>query len=360
MTNDSLLFSPYQLGHLTLPNRLVMAPLTRSRAAEGNVPTPLMAEYYAQRASAGLIIAEATQISPEGQGYHRTPGIHSDAQVAAWKQITQAVHARGGRIFLQLWHVGRISHTAFQPGNRAPLAPSPIMATAQTFVDGQFVNVSQPREIATAEIPGIAGQYKTAARNALAAGFDGVEVHGANGYLIDQFLRDKTNHRTDSYGGSIANRARFLIEVLQAVIEEAGAERTGIRLSPVTTFGDIADSDPQPLFNHVVSEINRMAPVYIHVIEGETGNRAKSASFDYAELRRRFDGTYIANNEYDLGMALAALAERQADLICLGRPFISNPDLVERLRQGAELNKIDPATLYGGDAHGYTDYPFLK
>lgn len=360
MSNLDRLFSTYQLGPLKLNNRFVMAPLTRNRAAEGNVPTSLMAEYYAQRATAGLIIAEATQVSPEGQGYERTPGIHSEAQVEGWRGVTQAVHSAGGRIFLQLWHVGRISHTALQPGNRPPLAPSAIRAQAQTFIAGKFVDVSEPRALELSEIPGIVEQYRSAARRAMNAGFDGVEIHAANGYLIDQFLRDKTNHRTDQYGGPIANRSRFLLEIVEAVTQEAGAERTGLRLSPVTTFGDIADSDPQGLFNHVVSELNRFRPVYIHVIEGETGNRKKSLAFDYDELRRRFRGTYIANNEYDLEMSLQALELGRADLVCMGRPFISNPDLVERLRRGAPLNQLDARTLYGGGAQGYTDYPFLE
>ncbi len=360
MQTKSTLFSKYQLGPVGLNNRLVMAPLTRNRAAEGNVPTLLMAKYYAQRASAGLIIAEATQVSLEGQGYERTPGIHSDAQAYGWKNVTQAVHAAGGHIFLQLWHVGRISHTAFQPGNRAPLAPSAIRAKAKTFVAGQFIDVSEPRALELSEIPGIVEQYRSAARRAMQAGFDGVEIHSANGYLLDQFLRDKTNHRTDQYGGPIANRARLLFEVVEAVTQEAGAERTGVRLSPVTTFGDIADSDPQALFNYVVSELNRFSPVYIHVIEGETAAREKSLPFDYGELRRRFQGTYIANNEYNLQMSLQELESGRADLICMGRPFISNPDLVERFRRGAPLNQLDPLTLYGGGERGYTDYPFLE
>lgn len=360
MQTSEILFSNYRLGDIELKNRLVMAPLTRSRAADGNVPSPLMAEYYRQRASAGLIIAEATQVSPQGQGYVSTPGIHSEEQKEGWKKITQAVHAAGGRIFLQLWHVGRISHVAFQPGGRAPLAPSAIRADAKAFVNGKFEPVSEPRAIETAEVAEIVKQYADGARRAMEAGFDGVEVHGANGYLVDQFLRDRTNQRTDQYGGSIENRLRFMLEVVEAVATVAGKQRTGIRLSPVTSFGDISDSDPQALFNRAVETLEQIGIAYIHVIEGETGNREKSKEFDYAQLRRRFSGTYMANNGYDLKMAAAALESRRADLICLGRPFISNPDLVERFRRGAPLNQLDPKTLYGGGAQGYTDYPFLE
>ncbi len=269
------------------------------------------------------------------------------------------MHELGGSIYLQLWHVGRISHTAYQPGNAAPLAPSAIRANAKTFVNGEMVDVSTPRAIELKEIPALIEQYAAATRNALEAGFDGVEVHGANGYLLDQFLRDQTNLRTDEYGGSIQNRARLLLEVIQAVKEEAGGERTGVRLSPVTHFGDISDSDPQTLFNHVVDELDHLNLAYIHVIEGETGNRSASKAFHYGELRRRFTGTYIANNEYDLQLALGAVESGRADLICLGRPFIANPDLVERLRVGAPLNALDQSTLYGGGAKGYTDYPTL-
>jgi len=353
------LFSSYRLGPLQLPNRMVMAPLTRSRAGEGNVPTPMVAEYYRQRSTAGLIIAEATQICPEGQGYVDTPGIYSAAQVEGWKVVTGAVHNAGGRILLQLWHVGRISHTHFQPGNVAPVAPSAIQAQAKAYFDGQFVDVSMPRALETSEIPGLVETYAQAARNAMEAGFDGVEIHGANGYLIDQFLRDKTNHRTDQYGGSIENRSKFLLEVVDAVAAAIGKERTGIRLSPVTPFGDIADSNPRALFEYVAEQLNARGILYIHVIEGTTGNRAEYLPFDYSKLREIFTGTYIANNGYDLAMAEAALEANAADLICFGRPFISNPDLVERYRTGAALNPLDQATMYGGGAGGYIDYPAL-
>ncbi|MFN4311184.1 MAG: alkene reductase [Ferrovibrio sp.] len=355
------LFDSYRMGQFTLANRIVMAPLTRNRAAAGNVPTALTAEYYAQRAGAGLIVAEATQVCPEGQGYQDTPGIHSEAQVAAWKQVTDAVHARGGRIFLQLWHVGRVSHVSLQPNGQAPVAPSAIRANTKTFVNGTFTEVSEPRALRLEELPGIVEAYRKGAANAIRAGFDGVEIHGANGYLLDQFLRDGTNKRTDEYGGSIENRARLMLEVTAAIVAEIGAERTGIRLSPVTPANDASDSNPQPVFNYVVEQLDRLNLVYIHVIEGATGgDRNFGAGFDYEALRRRFRNTWIVNNGYSLETAQQALAEKRADLVAFGRPFISNPDLVERLRRNAPLSPVDRATLYGGGAKGYTDYPMLE
>jgi N-ethylmaleimide reductase len=353
------LLSPYRLGKLQLLNRVVMAPLTRNRAAIGNVPTSLMATYYAQRASAGLLISEATQVSPDGQGYEATPGIHSPEQIEGWQEVTRAVHARGGHIFLQLWHVGRVSHISLQPFGRAPVAPSAIRAKTKTFVGGTFADVSEPRALRRDEIPGIIEVFRQGAINALDAGFDGVELHGANGYLIDQFLRDSTNQRDDDYGGSIQNRARLLREVLAVVIEEVGADRVGIRLSPVTPANDVSDSNPQALFDHVVGEIDKLAPVYIHVVEGATGGARDYAPFDYAALRKAFRGTYIANNGYTPETAHAALATGAADLIAFGKPFLANPDLVERLRRDAPLNAPDKATFYGGGAKGYTDYPTL-
>lgn len=355
------LFDSYRLGNITLPNRIVMAPLTRNRAGTGNVPTALMAEYYAQRAAAGLIVAEATQVVPEGQGYQDTPGIHSAEQIAGWKRVTDAVHARGGRIFLQLWHVGRVSHVSLQPGGQAPVAPSAIRAKTKTFVNGTFTDVSEPRALRLDELPAIIEGYRKGAANAIAAGFDGVEIHGANGYLLDQFLRDGINQRTDQYGGSIENRARLLLEVTQAIVQEIGAERTGIRISPVTPANDAADSNPQPLFNYVVEQLDRLGLVYIHVIEGSTGaDRDFGAGFDYGALRSRYRGAWISNNGYDRAMADNAVANGRADLIAFGRPFISNPDLVERLRRDAPLAQLNRATLYGGGAEGYTDYPALE
>lgn len=353
------LFQPLQMGALQLPNRLVMAPLTRNRAGAGNVPTPLMAEYYAQRASAGLIIAEATQVCPEGQGYIFTPGIHSAEQVEGWKRVTDAVHAAGGRIALQFWHVGRISHTSLQPGGQAPVAPSAIRAQAKTYAAEGFVDVSEPRALRLDEIPALIESYRRAAVNARAAGFDAVEVHAANGYLLDQFLRDKTNHRDDDYGGSIENRTRLLQEVCAAVAGEIGAERTGVRLSPLTSFGDIADSNPQALFNRAVERLAELRLAYLHVIEGETGGERNPRPFDYAAMRAPFKGRWMVNNGYNGEMAATAVSSGRADLVAFGRLFIANPDLPRRLREGAPLNAPDQATFYGGDAHGYTDYPAL-
>lgn len=358
-TDTAVLFQPIQVGELTLPNRIVMAPLTRNRASAGNVPTELNATYYAQRASAGLIIAEATQICPEGQGYIATPGIHSAEQIAGWKKVTAAVHAQGGRIVLQLWHVGRISHTSLQPGGKAPMAPSAIRAEAKTFVAEGFVDVSMPRALELAEIPALIDSYRQAAANARAAGFDGVEVHAANGYLIDQFLRDKSNHRTDAYGGSIENRTRLLFEVCAAVAQEIGAGRTGVRLSPLTAFGDVGDSHPQALFNRAVERLAALQLAYVHVIEGETGGDRDPQPFDYAAMRKPFHGAWIVNNGYDGATAAEVVESGRADLVAFGRPFIANPDLSRRLREGAPLNPLDGNTLYGGSAHGYTDYPAL-
>jgi len=354
-----VLFTPIKVGELTLPNRVVMAPLTRNRASAGNVPTAMNATYYAQRAGAGLLIAEATQICPEGQGYIATPGIHSPEQIAGWKLVTEAVHARGGHIVLQLWHVGRISHTSLQPGGKAPVAPSAIRAEAKTFVATGFVDVSAPRALELAEIPALLESYRQAAANARTAGFDGVEIHAANGYLIDQFLRDRSNHRTDAYGGSIENRTRLLFEVATAVAKEIGAGRTGVRLSPLTSFGDVSDSDPQALFNRAVERLATLELAYIHVIEGETGGNRDPQPFDYAAMRKPFHGAWIVNNGYDRAMAIDAVTSGRADLVAFGRPFIANPDLPRRLRENTALNVPDQNTFYGGTEHGYTDYPAL-
>jgi N-ethylmaleimide reductase len=355
----SKLFDAYKLGPITLKNRAVMAPLTRNRAAAGFVPGPLAVEYYTQRASAGLLITEASQISQQGQGYQDTPGIYSKEQVAGWRKITDRVHERGGRIFIQLWHVGRISHTSLQPNNGAPVAPSAVRANTKTFVGGAFVDVSEPRALDLNEIPGIIDDYKRAAANALEAGFDGVEIHGANGYLLDQFARNGANKRTDAYGGSIENRGKLMLEVSKAVSEVAGADRTGIRISPVTPASDLSDSDPQPLFNYIVDGLNDLKLVYMHVVEGATGGPRDIAPFDYEELRKRFSGTYIANNGYDFKLANQVLDTNKADLIAFGKLYISNPDLVERLKLGAPLNDFDNTTFYGGNAKGYTDYPAM-
>lgn len=355
----SKLFDPYKLGAVTLSNRAVMAPLTRNRAVAGFVPNPLAIEYYGQRASAGLLITEASQVSQQGQGYQDTPGIYTKEQVAGWRKVTDHVHERGGHIYIQLWHVGRISHTTLQENGGAPVAPSAIRANTKTFVGGSFADVSEPRALELGEIPGIIDSFKRASANALEAGFDGVEIHGANGYLLDQFAKDGSNKRTDAYGGPIENRARLMIEVAQAVAAEAGADRTGIRISPVTPANDVSDSNPQPLFDHIVDQLNALKLIYIHVIEGATGGPRDNAPFDYDSLRKRFSGTYIANNGYNFKLATEVLDKNKADLIAFGKPFISNPDLVERLKLGAPLNDFDKATFYGGGAKGYTDYPVL-
>ena len=354
---DQTLFQTYTLGSVTLANRVVMAPLTRNRAGKGFVPTDLTVQYYAQRASAGLLISEATQISQQGQGYQDTPGIYTPAQVEAWRKVTDAVHAKGGVIYLQLWHVGRISHVDLQAGGAAPVAPSPIRAQAKTFVNNGFADVSEPRALELGEIPGIIDDFRQAAANAIAAGFDGVEIHAANGYLLDQFAKDGANTRTDAYGGSVENRARLILEVTQAVAAEIGAERTGIRLSPASPANGISASDPQSQFDFIVERLDALGIVYIHVVEGATGGPRDVAPFDYEKLRRSFSNTYIANNGYDQALATRRIAEGKADLVAFGRPFIANPDLVGRFRHGTPLAALNPATLYGGGAEGYTDYP---
>ena len=354
------LFGPLQMGDIALANRIVMAPLTRNRAAAGQVPSPLAADYYAQRASAGLIISEASQVCPEGQGYLDTPGIHSPEQIAGWRRVTDAVHARGGRIVIQLWHVGRISHVSLQPGGAAPVSSTARIANGKTFTKDGFVPVSAPRALRRDEIPGIVAAYGRAARNAIDAGFDGVEVHGANGYLIDQFLRDSINDRSDDYGGSIGNRTRLLREVMHAVTAEIGGSRTGLRLSPVTPSNDAGqDSDAQALFNHAVEQLAPLGLAFLHVVEGQTGGARDVAHFDYAALRTRFTGAWMVNNGYSRQMAMDVVASGVAELVAFGRPFIGNPDLVRRLREDAPWNALDSQTLYGGGAEGYTDYPTL-
>jgi N-ethylmaleimide reductase len=323
------------------------------------VPNPLAVDYYGQRASAGLLITEASQVSHQGQGYQDTPGIYTKEQITGWRQVTDRVHARGGRIFIQLWHVGRISHTSLQPNSGAPVAPSAIRASTKTFVGGKFADVSEPRPLELNEIPGIVDAFRRGAANAREAGFDGVEIHGANGYLLDQFAKDGSNKRTDAYGGSIENRAKLMLEVARAVATEIGSDRTGIRISPVTPANDVSDSHPQPLFDYIVDGLNAAKLVFIHVIEGATGGPRDIAPFDYESLRKRFSGAYIANNGYDRALADEVLAANEADLIAFGKPFIANPDLVERLKAGAPLNPPDKSTFYGGGAKGYIDYPTL-
>jgi len=355
------LFDPIQIGDIALANRIVMAPLTRNRAIAGNVPGPLTVEYYRQRASAGLIIAEASQISPMAQGYLDTPGIYSDEQVAGWRQVTDAVHAAGGKIVLQLWHVGRISHVSLLPEGAAPVSSTDKKADAMTFTAEGFIPVSTPRALRDDEIPGLIDDYRRAARNAIAAGFDGVEIHGANTYLLEQFLRDSVNDRNGPYGGSIANRARLLLEIVQAVAQEIGAGRTGLRLSPMTTFTAPLDSDPQALYGYVVEQLAPLGLAFLHVIEGETGGprTPEGKAFDYEALHRAYPGAWLVNNGYTRDLALQTVADGKADLIAFGRPFISNPDLVRRLRENAPLNELRADKLYGGGAEGYTDYPAL-
>jgi N-ethylmaleimide reductase len=354
------LFDPIRIGDLDLANRIVMAPLTRNRAAPGQVPSDLAVEYYRQRASAGLIITEASQVSPEGQGYVDTPGIYNDQQVAGWRRITDAVHSEAGRIVIQLWHVGRVSHVSLQPNGQAPVSSTARRAETKTFTRDGFVPVSAPRALATDEIQTVVASYRDAARRAMDAGFDGVEVHGANGYLIDQFLRDSINDRTDRYGGSIENRARLLLEVMQAVAGAIGGRRTGLRISPVTPSNDAGqDSEPQVLFEYAVGELASLQLAFVEVVEGQTAGARDFAPFDYAALRGKFNGAWMVNNGYQRQMALEVVASGAADLVSFGRPFISNPDLVRRLRENAPLNALDTSTLYGGGAKGYTDYPTL-
>ncbi|MDI9848997.1 alkene reductase [Rhodoblastus sp. 17X3] len=354
------LFQPYQLGDLSLANRVVMAPLTRNRATPGtDAPNDLMVEYYRQRASAGLIVTEASQISQQGQGYIHTPGIYTNEQARGWRRINDAVHDAGGKIFIQLWHVGRISHVSLQANGAAPVAPSAIRANSKTFAASGFVDVSEPRALELSEIPGIVADYARAAEWAKEAGFDGVEIHAANGYLLDQFQKDGSSHRTDAYGGSIENRCRLTLEVVDAITKILPPGRVGIRLSPVSPANDVSDSAPQAVFDYLVGQLDARKLGYIHLIEGATGGPRDIAPFDFAALRKAFRGAYVANNSYDRALATQAVATGAADLIAFGRPFIANPDLVERLRRDAPLNALDVKTLYGGGAEGYTDYPAL-
>jgi len=368
------LFEPCQAGQLQLASRIVMAPLTRNRAPQA-LANALMAEYYAQRANpatgAGLIITEATAISHQGQGYADVPGIWSAEQVEAWQAVTKAVHAKGGKIMVQLWHVGRISHTSLQPNGQAPVAPSAIVAKSKTVLieNGvpSFVPTSAPRALELAEMPGIVADYRRAAKNAIDAGFDGIEVHAANGYLIDQFLRANSNHRTDAYGGGIENRSRLLKEVMLAVSQEIGGGRCGIRISPVTPANDASDASPQALFEHVASFLGTLSLAYVHTIEGSTGAardfQQGEAPFDYMALKKAYQqsgghGAWMLNNAYDRALADQAVADG-ADLIAFGKSFIANPDLATRLKQNGPYNTPDRATFYGGLAAGYTDYPSL-
>ncbi len=366
------LFDPTTVGDISVSNRIAMAPLTRNRSPNA-IPGPLVAEYYRQRASAGLIITEATAISHEGQGYANVPGLYTPEALEGWKAVTDGVHADGGRIVVQMWHVGRISHTSLQPDGGKPVAPSAIRAEAKTFLvnddgSGSFADTSEPRALQEAEIARVIEDFRRAARAAIDAGFDGVEIHAANGYLLDQFHRSASNHRTDRYGGPIENRIRLTLEVTAAVCAEIGAGRTGIRISPVTPANDAFDPDPQPLFTALVQGLARDRLAYIHIIEGATGGERDyiqgEDQFDYGALRAAYEevggrGVWMVNNGYDRETAMRAVESGRADMVAFGRPFIANPDLVLRLREKAPLNAPDRETFYGGAAKGYTDYPTL-
>ena len=364
MTSLELL-KPFQFGGLKLSNRIVMAPLTRRRADYNLAPTPLNALYYAQRASAGLIISEATQISPQGTSLPRTPGIYNPAQIAGWQRVTQAIHDRGGHIFLQLWHGGRCSHPSLQAQGALPVAPSALAPREEKALTATEEEVAfvVPRALLTSELPGIVDQYRRAAQNAMQAGADGVEIHGASGYLLDQFLQDNSNHRTDAYGGSLENRARLLVEVTAAVVEVWGSERVGVRLSPSSTFQDMNDSNPEALFNYVVNQLNQFNLGYLHIVEP----RIKGSHDDFSDkkvqlgashFRPLFRGTLISAGGYTRDTGEVMVRQGDTDLIAYGRLFIANPDLPERFALNAPLNPYHRPTFTGGDEQGYTDYPF--
>ena len=355
---DKNLFSATRIGAIEVSNRIVMAPLTRNRATADNVPQDMNVEYYRQRATAGLIITEASQISPQGVGYPATPGIHSAEQVAGWKKVTAAVHKEGGKIILQLWHVGRISHPSMQPNNSLPVAPSAIKPEGEAITYEGMQEYVEPHALTTDEIGALLEQYKVATENAKAAGFDGVEVHAANGYLIDQFLRDGTNLRKDEYGGSYENRYRFLGEVLGTVMYAWDAAHVGVRLSPENTFNDISDSNPQGIFNYVTKQLGKLGLAYLHVVEGSMAGNPKL--LDYDQFKNNFAGHYMANLGYTYNSAQQAIVQGKVDSVAFGALYIANPDLVKRFTLGAELNQPNPETFYGGDEVGYIDYPFVE
>ncbi|WP_075214311.1 alkene reductase [Mongoliimonas terrestris] len=359
MTTAPDLFGPVRLGAIPLANRIVMAPLTRSRADADDAVTDLHVEYYRQRASAGLIITEATPISRQGKGYAYTPGIFTDLQVERWRKVTDAVHAAGGRIVIQLWHVGRISHPDLQENGALPVAPSAVKPEGMAFTETGFKPHVTPRALDVAELPGLVEDYARATRNARHAGFDGVEIHAANGYLLDQFLKDKTNLRTDAYGGSVENRMRFPLEVVDAVVAAWDKDHVGIRISPVSPANDIAESDPEAVFTPFVAALSERGLAYLHVVEGATGGPRDLGGWDPRALRPVFKGAWMGNNSYTRALALEAVATGAVDAVAFGRPFIANPDLVERLKRDAPLAEPDRATFYGGGAEGYTDYPTL-
>ena len=370
-SDTEVLFQPYRLGPFNLPHRVVMAPLTRSRARQpGNVPSSLAACYYAQRASAALIVSEATQVSMQGQGYAWTPGIHSREQVEAWRQVTKAVHHADGLIFNQLWHVGRISHPALQPDNMLPVAPSAIIPEGKAFIEnergeGELVPFVRPRALTFEEIPYLVGQYERAAKNAQAADFDGVEIHAANGYLLDQFIETGTNRRTDTYGGPIENRARLLFEIAEALVPIWGADRVGVRLSPLGKMNDIHDDNPEATFGYIAERLSDFGLAYLHIVnpaleQMQNGKEPDPQALSMVKLiRKKYEGTLIVAGGFQSDTAAQWLREGIADLIAFGRKFIANPDLPERIRLGAPFNADDPTTYYGGGEKGYTDYPSL-
>ena len=361
MSRDDALFSPTKIGAIEVKNCIAMAPLTRARADMEGVHTPLAIQYYGQRAEAGLIITEATNISRQGRGYALTPGIYTDAHVRAWLPVTSAVHQAGGKIVCQLWHVGRMSHVSLQENGAAPVAPSAIQGGQEIYTLEGMQRPSMPRALETDEIPGIIEDYRNAARKAKAAGFDGVEVHSANNYLLEQFIRDSTNHRTDQYGGSIENRTRLSLEVVRAVMEIWGGDRVGVRLSPITkAAGDSPfDSTPQETYGYLAIQLGKLKLAYLHCIEGQTRGTNAAANFDFKALHDAFGGKYIANNGYGRQLAMDEVASGRVDMVAFGRHFIGNPDLVERLRRDAPLNEAPVSAYYGGGAHGYTDFKTL-
>jgi N-ethylmaleimide reductase len=364
----SKLFEPTTVGQISLSNRVAMAPLTRNRSP-GAIPNDLNVEYYRQRAGAGLIVSEGTAISHQGQGYADVPGLYLPEAIEGWKKVTAAVHAAGGKIVTQLWHVGRISHTSLQPDGGKPVAPSAIPAKSKTYIlnadgSGAFAETSEPRALELSEIPGLIEDYRKAARAAIEAGFDGVEIHAANGYLLEQFMRSNSNQRTDAYGGSIDNRIRLSLEVVDAIVKEIGAERTGIRISPTTPANDVSDPDPTAVYTALVEKLAGFDLAFIHVIEGATGGPRDVLPFDWKALKAAYrtkggKGTWMVNNGYDRAAAIEAVESGYADVVAFGRPFIANPDLVRRLKEDAAWNELEPATLYGGGAQGYTTYPAL-
>ncbi|MGH8789530.1 MAG: alkene reductase [Cupriavidus necator] len=367
----SHLFMPITIGPLHLNHRVAMAPLTRSRASQpGNVPGAMNVEYYRQRASAALIISEATQISQQGQGYAWTPGIHTAEQIEGWRAVADAVHAEGGRIFLQLWHVGRVSHPSFQPGGALPVAPSALPVPGKTFIadaegNGVWSEIPTPQALTVEGIAAIVHDYRQAARNAMEAGMDGVEIHAGNGYLLDQFINSESNHRADAYGGSIENRARFLLEVVDAVTAEIGAGRVGARLTPMGRFMGMGDATPEATFGHIARSLDAWPLAYLHLVEpamvGTVKDEAADPRWDSMihSMRAEYRGALMLAGGYDGASAEKAIADGRADMIAFGRPFIANPDLPHRLKTSAALNTPDPATFFGGTAMGYTDYPAL-